>query len=368
MNILIVNPIIYTSETRNIKKVNTIKDTMIYDLCLGFKKQGHNVTLIAAENFKPIEYEKHPFEIKWMKCKLQRICPPHCLPFIPSIIKFIKSNDFDLIITSEAFSLNSLMISLVANNKMIIWQELAKHNKIFNKIPSKIWYNIMVPMMFRETLVVPRSIEAYEFISRYAKRVTKTIVDHGVNIEKFIAQPQKMNSFVVSSQLISRKRIDGIINNFANFIRKYNSKYILYIMGEGNEKEKLVKLVDELNISENVIFTDKLKHEELIKYLFNAKAMLVNTEKDNNMISIVESIAVGTPVITTTIPYNASYIKANKLGLVKDGWNEEDLLFVVENEKELVQNCLNYRNTLSTISRAETFINIYYDEIIKYKK
>lgn len=47
MKILIVNPILYTNEDRNIKKVNTIKDTMIYDLCLAFKNKGHNVTLAA---------------------------------------------------------------------------------------------------------------------------------------------------------------------------------------------------------------------------------------------------------------------------------------------------------------------------------
>lgn len=363
MNILIVNPIIYTSETRYIKKVDTIKDTMIYDLCLGFKQQGHDVSLIAAENFKPIANEEYPFHIKWMKCRLQKICPPHCLPFIPSIIKFIRSNDFDLIITSEAFSLNSLMISLIDNKKLIIWQELAKHNKIFNKIPSKIWYNTIVPIAFRKTLVVSRSIEAYQFISKYAKRVSVNIVDHGVNIEKFIAQPQKINSFVISSQLIARKRIDGIINNFSKFIKKYNLDYKLYIMGEGGEKENLINLVDKLNIGDKVIFTGKLKHEELIKHLSASKAMLVNTEKDNNMLSIVESIAVGTPVITNSVPYNATYIRKNKLGLVKDNWNEDDLLFVIKNERELVENCLEYRKSLSTTNRAETFLDIYKNEL-----
>ena len=37
MNVLIVNPILYTNEDRNIKKVNTIKDTMIYALRLKTK-------------------------------------------------------------------------------------------------------------------------------------------------------------------------------------------------------------------------------------------------------------------------------------------------------------------------------------------
>ena len=46
MKVLIVNPILYTNENRNIKKVNTIKDTMIYDLCLAFKKRGATLRLL----------------------------------------------------------------------------------------------------------------------------------------------------------------------------------------------------------------------------------------------------------------------------------------------------------------------------------
>ena len=50
MKVLIVNPILYTSETENIKRVESIKDTMIYDLCLAFHKKGISVTLAAAED------------------------------------------------------------------------------------------------------------------------------------------------------------------------------------------------------------------------------------------------------------------------------------------------------------------------------
>ena len=34
--ILIINPILYTAETNRIPKVSSIKDTMIYALCMGF--------------------------------------------------------------------------------------------------------------------------------------------------------------------------------------------------------------------------------------------------------------------------------------------------------------------------------------------
>ena len=80
MNVLIVNPILYTNETKSIKKVNTIKDTMIYDLCLAFKDCGHAVTLAASDLYKPTAEESYPFEVVWMKQRRQIFFLPMCSP------------------------------------------------------------------------------------------------------------------------------------------------------------------------------------------------------------------------------------------------------------------------------------------------
>lgn len=41
------------------------------------------------------------------------------------------------------------------------------------------------------------------------------------------------------SQLISRKRIDDIIRSFAQFLKKYDANYMLYIIGDGDKKQEL---------------------------------------------------------------------------------------------------------------------------------
>lgn len=358
MKILIVNPIIYTNETRDIKKVDTIKDTMIYDLCLGFMKQGHSVTLAAGADYKPTQDEEYPFEVKWLELKLKKICTANALPFCPDVRTLAKKGGFDLIISSEVFSLNSLMLSLSVPNKLIVWHELAKHNRIMKGLPSRLWYGIIARLFFRKTLIVPRSIEAKDFISRFCKNVTDEIIDHGVNLDKFTACEKKENYFTVSSQLISRKRIDKIIKAFSEYLKEYDSSARLCIMGDGEEERSLKELTKSLGIADSVEFTGRLSHSELIGRLSKSKAMLVYTEKDNNMVSIVESIAVGTPVITTSVPYNAGYIRANNLGIVNDEWNEDDLHKITEN-KEYIINCLKYRETLSTTKKAETFIKIH---------
>lgn len=361
MKILVINPIMYTSETRRIVRANSIKDTMMYDFCLAFHEMGHEVILIGGEPFKPLEQEEYPFKVLWWKCAMQKLFLPHCLPFMPSTRTYIKKNkeQIDLIISSEVFSVNSYMAYKSAPDKLIIWHELAKHNNMMKKIPSKIWYGIIARYLMKNVKVVARSFEAREFIGKYCKNTEDIVIDHGVNLDKFKAVATKDNSFVVCSQLIERKKIDGIIQKFNSYVKTYNKNCTLYVIGSGELEESLKQKANSMNISDKVVFTGKLSHRELLPYLAKASALLVNTVKDNNMVSIVESIAVGTPVVTTDIPLNSTYIKAFRLGIAKSEWNEHDLNEVVINNEFYVKNCMEYRYTLSTQKRVEQFINVF---------
>ncbi len=90
MKILIVNPIIYTSETRDIKKVNTIKDTMIYDLSLGFMQKGIDVTLIACSDYKPLQKESYPFNVVWLDAKIKKLFSVEYYTLLPRHKKIHK--------------------------------------------------------------------------------------------------------------------------------------------------------------------------------------------------------------------------------------------------------------------------------------
>lgn len=349
MKIVVINPILYTSETDNIKKIQTIKDTMIYNLCLEIKKQGHEPILVAAEDFKPIKNEKYDFKIIFLKTIMHKIFKPNCFPFMKGLGKVFKNecDKFDAIISSEVFSMSSLYVSMRYKKKTIIWHELAKHNNILKKIPSKIWYNIIARLFFHDTKIVARSKNAQEFIRKYCNNVSERYIDHGVNLDEFIASTKKNNQFVVISQLIYRKHVDGIVRIFSKFLKNINKQYKLIIIGSGDRKEEIEKVAMEENIEKNVILMGQLRHEEIIPILNKSKALLVNTEKDNSMLTIVEAIATATPIVTTNVPYNCDYIIKNRLGIVEKNWSESALMKIVEKNNIYVQNCFEYRNKVS---------------------
>lgn len=363
MNILILNPILYTADNNKIPQVNSIKDCMIYTMALGFKNLGHNVTLVASQDYKPASEESYAIEVIFLKSRFTNFFLPSVLPFSPALWKYLRKrkNDFDLIISSETFSFSSLFASLLVPKKAVIWQELTAHNNKFRKIPSKIWYNLIAKMFMQPVLVIPRSPVAKQFISRYMKRVSGDWVDHGVNLEKFNSSSIKKTNFIVVSQLIPRKNVSSIISIFEKFLRKWpmHKDFKLLIAGRGEEESLLKKMVSDLNLENNVIFLGFLKHAELNRYISESQAILFNTRRDLNIVSIPEAIVSGTPVITNEISTLASYINKKQIGIAKNNWDEDNLKEIIKNNVQYVNNCLSVRNEMSKESAARKIIGLY---------
>lgn len=367
MNILVLNSILYTANSKNVHPVKTIKDTLLYNQCLGFVNRGHHVTLIAAEEFKPTEDTLFDFEILFFKSYYKSVFNPHLIPYHKKLYSFLQKNknNYDLIISSECFSLNSLIASVICPEKLIIWQELAAHNRKIKKIPSKLWYNTIVRSLMKNVTIVPRSLHAQKFISKFSSGVTHEIIGHGANIDKFKINRDKTKQFITIGQLIPRKNIESIIRNFDRFLTAYaDDEFKLYIAGKGELESKLKGLVKTLHREKNIFFTGHLSHEELNSLMGASIACLVNTLQDNNMVCITESILCATPVLTNSIPYNSHRIIEKNLGIVKDNWDETDLIKIIDNLKKYIENCVEYRNSISTEAIAGSFTGIYQKYIL----
>jgi 1,2-diacylglycerol 3-alpha-glucosyltransferase len=380
-NVLILNPILYTAEHNDIPRVSSIKDTMIYTLCLGFQKAGCQVTLIAAQDYKPREEESYPFPVIWMRTVCKKVFQPRCFPYMPALRKFLREHDeYDLIITSELFATWSYTAVRLRPEKTIVWHELAAHNRLLHQFPSRFWYGFVVRTLMGRARVVPRSRAARDFVGQFATRVSETTIDHGVDLEQFNcyieAVPSasgadtqssvlsggeeasvRKNQFVVVSQLIPRKQIHRTIEAFADFVAG-STPYKLYIIGQGEEESRLKETAVRRKVEELVIFCGQMSHEQLLPIVAASKALLVYTKKDNNMVSVAESIAVGTPVVTTSVPYNAEYIQQENLGIVKDDWGADELRKICEENDTYVTNCQNYRHKLSNVYCAESFLHL----------
>lgn len=356
--VLILNPILYTPEYKG-RKFETIDDTLLITVCNGFKSIGWDPTLIADIDYRPLKDTKIPFKVIFLKHKYEKIFKSSRMPFPVGLDKFLKlyGNQYDLVISSEVFSWYSYIACKYVKSKLIIWQEMAMHNKMLHGYASRIWYGVIGRLRFRDVRIAPRSKRAYYFISKYCNNVIRDVFQHPVDIKQFQVSENKEYYFISASQLVKRKHIDKIIKAFSGFVKKYPN-YTLYICGDGNEKVNLKKEAIELGIEDSVVFKGNLPHDQLGNLLKKAIALLVYTEKDNSILTISEAIACGTPVLTTPVPDNSLFVQDLELGIVKDDWTEKELEKIVLENNQYVNNCKKAREQLTNTFLAKKFIEL----------
>ncbi|HJG89101.1 glycosyltransferase family 4 protein [Barnesiella viscericola] len=363
MRIIVINPILFTPEKGVIPRVKTIKDTMIYDLCLAYYRAGHTVTLVAARDYAPEQREKYEFEIIFLETRWPRLFKPSLIPFMPGLWHFLKSRrqSVDMVLTSETFSVSSLMAARIFPGKTAIWQELGSHNRKMKTLPSRIWYNFVARFLMRKVWVIPRSYVAQRFIGQYMPRVGEPI-GHGVKLVPASADSGvKKPQFLTVGQLIPRKNIGSIMAKFDTFLSNYPQygNYVLYIAGDGVLRDDYIRQIAELGRQQQIILLGKLSHEELFRYYRESKASLFDSFRENNMLSLMESISLSTPVITNKVPFNSNEVEENQLGIARDGWNEVDMARVIEQNDFYVENCQHYATMITVDAVARRLIESF---------
>ena len=96
MNILIINPILSTSEKGVITRRKSIKDCMICNFAQGFVNARHSVTILASEEFRPLQPETYDYQVLFFPSRLTKIFKPDLIPFPVGMRKWMKLIKFIL--------------------------------------------------------------------------------------------------------------------------------------------------------------------------------------------------------------------------------------------------------------------------------
>ncbi len=99
--------------------------------------------------------------------------------------------------------------------------------------------------------------------------------------------------FFSKGQDILIRAIAYLANNIQNFS--------LQFIGDGLTKSYLNNLVSELGLVDNCIFTGVVSHAEVIKHLASSYVSIVPSRSEAFGLVVIESMAVGTPVVATNV-------------------------------------------------------------------
>lgn len=359
MRILLINSVLRTPERDSVVRPELLMDCYVPRFAQAFVDRGHSVTLVAAEEYRPLREEVSNVETVFMRSFLPRIFKPAFIPVHLELVRFLRERgaEFDVIITSEVFQVSSLMATLVWPEKTVCWHEMKQHQRRLFRLPSRFWYNCVARPFMRNVRVVPRSTRADHFIRQYLKNVSPRHVTHGVDLCRFNAIREKERCFTVIARLLPHKRVDLTLEHFAGFLQFPGYEdFQLDIFGKGELESELRSQCDALGIADKVNFHGHQPFEFVVRKLGRSMGLLTTTEMDQVLLSMPEAVACGTPVVTNEVPDMAPDIAESGAGIVKADWGPEDLRRLVDDNAAYVERAIALRSQLSLHALAELLL------------
>lgn len=260
-----------------------------------------------------------------------------------NISKILKEKKYDFIYERYAI-FNWAGVKAAKKNNIPILVEInyTSFTPLYRKRSAllKPLAHLIDKMMFRK-------INRFVVVSTYLEN---HLVELKVPAEKIIvltnaADPEKFSPNISGDKIREKYNIkDKIVIGFSGgfypwhglgllievFIdlKKDYKNIALMLIGDGPLKRRLEKKVSDYNIAKNVIFTGKVDHEKLPKYIaaFDVAVMPDSNDYGSPM-KVFEYMAMGKPVV------------APKLGPLEDGirHRKTGFLFGQQNKKELIK-------------------------------
>jgi len=361
VKILFVDPILRTAETNEIPPAATIKESLPYNYCLALHEQGHEVTLLSCDDFRPTSPESYPFAVVFLPSRLKKPFPPRALPFIPGLASWFggRKGAFDLVVCGEVVGLHTLMAALLCPRKTLVWHEMAIHQRMMGGMASRVWYPLFRPLLNRVRAIVPRSANARRFLSGYFRKLSPLDVEHGVDGKLFDRAERKVDRYVVVSQLVERKRIDQTLRAFADHVRKTDADTELLVVGDGPARAELESLCAQLEIATRVRFAGRLPHARIAQLVAESKALLYSGYKDNSLLSVSEAIASGTPVLITNTVDNAEMVRRLGVGIAQDEWDARELARMENDLAAMEAACVEHRQKTTVAYQAARLVEAF---------
>lgn len=135
----------------------------------------------------------------------------------------------------------------------------------------------------------------------------------------------------VSNLIDKTKNISNLLNGFKIFLNTYkeefkNNKIILDIYGDGKDKEKLIKLANELNLlNKNVFFKGAIDNKKLKELMPSYDFFVMFSKVETFSVATLEAMLCGLPVIATKSGGPEEYLKP-QYGILIDNNNIDQLV------------------------------------------
>ncbi len=239
------------------------------------------------------------------------------------IRRAIKENQYKKIISFITTTNILTLISSFGLNKKVI---VCERNDIVQQ-KSLSLTNILRYILYKKSWkITTNTIKAKFILKRYLKISNIFYVPNLLRIKPKIIKKMSPSRdfFLAIGRLVPQKNFEFLIKSFS----KSNMKNVdLLIIGEGKEKEKLKKLINDLNVGHKVKLLGNIKNP--YPFYNKAKGLIMVSNYEGSPNVLWEALSCGLPCIISDKIYGALEIFDTKKPYIVSKHN---------NEKELIKN------------------------------
>ena len=158
---------------------------------------------------------------------------------------------------------------------------------------------------------------------------------------------QKEMMFLTVSRLENWKKVDRAITGFAEYC-KMNLDGKLVVVGEGTARNELEQMVNALHISDRVIFTGAVPHDDVYQYMKACDIFLSLYDLSNVGNPLLEAMTLGCCIVTLNVGDTNTLIKDRENAILL---NKEELSALGAVMEELSRNA-DFRKQLGAAASA----------------
>ncbi len=282
-------------------------------------KEGNTITIFTSALPRTTKYIEMHDSVTVYRFPAWEIVYNYPLPNIFSFVfwKLIlqaRQERFDVVISVTRFFFTTPLAYCISRARRIPWLHI-EHGSGFvissNLIIRMVGYvydKFLSPFLFaRTSLTVAPSISAKEFVLTFDERNVPVIYRGFDYAILQTAQPRlelkhkygKKPIITYAGRFIASKGISDLLQAFAQVARK--TPAVLLLIGNGNQKDALLKEVRRLDIGESVEFLHELPPREVLR-VFKVSDIVVNPSYTEGLPTVVlEAAACGTAIIATNV-------------------------------------------------------------------
>jgi len=148
--------------------------------------------------------------------------------------------------------------------------------------------------------------------------------------------PQNSKVILSVGNLIPRKGFSYLIRAFPIILTKIPNA-ILIIIGDGPQRDELIRIVKNLKLEDKVIFTGRITTDDLCSYYGAADVFVLPSLHEGHAVVLLEAMSSGLPVVATNIGGNLETVSDGKNGYLVEPKNVDQLadavVKILSNEK-----------------------------------